>query len=570
MKYLLRLTTVFLLGMCTMKVISGMDSKSSGIVHHLGNNSNNLDCNSPGPTLYCQDDYSTNLSKICYYCNNKTRICKQLEAVGCYLGKLVVKQCFCITYDVMANKINVGKCLYNCGQRPEYFLNNAYSYITNNISELNSAMCGGPLHRNGTLCGRCEDGYYPMAFSFNMSCVWCSKGHTNMWEFILFVFVPLTVFCFIVMVFRISATSSYLHGFILFSQAISMPAMARVLLLSTKDSPHYLLVVKIIGSFYSIWNFDILRFFSPQFCVHSNSYVIPTLDFFIGMYSLFLLCVTYLIVYLHDRKFKPLVIIWKALRKVFSLLQIDLNIQTSLIDSFATFFILSNIKFLSVCFDLLAHIQVYTLSSSTSITYLWGSYYDASTSIHKVTTTPACFILFIFVIIPALLLFVYPFPLFQKCLNKIPIQWYVLHTYVDSFQGAYKNGADSKTRDWRWFSSVFLLSRLFIFMIYIFTLSSVFFSYAAMLCCLLVIILIIFLPFTVVRDNFTNCIYILLLATFYSCINGINLGETTNFNKLWIFYYLAFAVTLMPILFLTALILYWLKKRNAFTWKAFK
>ena len=32
------------------------------------------------------------------------------------------------------------------------------------------------------------------------------------------------------------------------------------------------------------------------------------------------------------------------------------------------------------------------------------------------------------------ILMLYPFKLFQKMLNALPIRWYILHTFVDSLQ----------------------------------------------------------------------------------------------------------------------------------------
>ncbi len=72
-------------------------------------------------------------------------------------------------------------------------------------------------------------------------------------------------------------------------------------------------------------------------------------------------------------------------------------------------------------------------------------------------------VLFISVILPVMILMLYPFQWFQKILNLFPVRWYVLHTFVDSFQGFYKNGTEPGTRDCRWFVSVFFIIRLLFF-----------------------------------------------------------------------------------------------------------
>ena len=63
-------------------------------------------------------------------------------------------------------------------------------------------------------------------------------------------------------------------------------------------------------------------------------------------------------------------------------------------------------------------------------------------------------------ILPIAVLALYPFNFFQKFLNLFLFRWYILHTFVDSFQGCYKDGTEPGTRDCRWFSVVYFGSRI--------------------------------------------------------------------------------------------------------------
>ena len=105
-----------------------------------------------------------------------------------------------------------------------------------------------------------------------------------------------------------------------------------------------------------------------------------------------------------------------------------------------------------------------TSRSSNSYKYELRLYYDASIMYNGPSHCPyfilAIGVLLIFVIIPVMILMFYPFKWFQKILNVFPVRWYVLHTFVDSFQGFYKNGIEPDTRDCRWFASVFFIIRL--------------------------------------------------------------------------------------------------------------
>ena len=211
----------------------------------------------------------------------------------CQFRSVYIQDCYCATYDYVNDYINFGRCMYNCGLKDLNSTDDGYTRLPRNVSELNSIMCGGLLNRDRALCGRCKYGYYPMACSYNISCVECPEGRSRInWFYLtLFVLPPLTIFCFIIMLFRVNATSSFLHGFVLFSQALSIPAISRVIMLACRDKPKFLVIAKLIGSVYSLWSFDILRPFKPNICLHCNTFDILEIDLVIGFYSLFLLLV---------------------------------------------------------------------------------------------------------------------------------------------------------------------------------------------------------------------------------------------------------------------------------------
>ncbi len=96
----------------------------------------------------------------------------------CRNGHVYIRECFCATYNEQSNSIEFGQCLYNCQKKDSADIDVGYSRLPQNISELNSWMCGS-LNRDSTLCGRCSDTYYPLAFSYNVSCVKCT-GKTNL------------------------------------------------------------------------------------------------------------------------------------------------------------------------------------------------------------------------------------------------------------------------------------------------------------------------------------------------------------------------------------------------------
>ena len=62
---------------------------------------------------------------------------------------------------------------------------------------------------------------------------------------------------------------------------------------------------------------------------------------------------------------------------------------------------------------------------------------------------------------PTLLLFLYPCHICQRFLNKINCNSVILRTFMDVFQGNYKDGTNG-TRDYRFFSGIFFCTRFFI------------------------------------------------------------------------------------------------------------
>ncbi len=523
-----------------------------------------LDCNNTGVSLYCRD-LTDEVYEVCHFCVNGTAVCNRIhyKVMICRYGHVYIRDSYCATYNDENNSIEYGKCIYSYERNQFDHLDDGYSKLPQNISELNVYMCGD-LHRDKTLCWRCEDTYYPMAFSYNTSCVKCEQTHWN--KLVLFVFVPLTVFCYLIIIFNINITSTYLHGFILFSQAVSIPEMSRAILLSLNGNSKFIIFVKVIGSFFSIWNLDILRMFSPIICFHMKYISILSLDLIIGLYPLVLVIITYFMISLYDKKYTIVRLLWKPFHYLLSRFHHHFKVKTSIIDSFATVLVLSNVKFMSVCFDMLASVMVYELSSSNTIHRENKLFYDAHSRVlsQKFRTLVILIILFLCIIFPIIILVIYPFRWFHKLLNVIPLRWHILHTFVDVFQGGFKNGSNGKTRDFRWFSALFLIIRLLGFIIYVITLSSIFFYYAAMVGIFIIILLITMQPFRSEQENYINISFLLLLSAWYVGVTGIDIAHIKDFSHIVYFQGLCSVIGVLPVVFILVLLFYWIKKQTLY------
>ena len=169
-------------------------------------------------------------------------------------------------------------------------------------SELNDFMCNMQvqLNRTGTLCGKCQDGYYPLAYSYDMMCVQCPNEKSNWWKFVLAAFLPLTIFCIIILFFKINVVSSRFQGFLFYSQVISMPATVRVFLFlgnyHTTQAIHTQAAIRSFAAFYGFWNLDFFCSIKFGICLGTDALQTLALDFVIGIYPLLLMVASYVLI----------------------------------------------------------------------------------------------------------------------------------------------------------------------------------------------------------------------------------------------------------------------------------
>ena len=489
------------------------------------------------------------------------------NAIKCSQKSLTsaVVNCYCVTFNETNAKTYAGKCFYNC-ERPilTKVLQNIYHSLPDDRSELNAFMCGR-FNRTGTLCGECVNGLSPFVLSYNLSCVECPDSHRNWVKFTVVGFVPLTFFYFFMLFFNIKVTSSHMHGYVLFSQAISTPASVRILLLGVENMPFASKVVKFAEPFFSLWNLDFLRSMIPDICLNVDTLQAFALDYCVAVYPLVLIVASYLLIELYDRNIRCLVYIWKPFRLVFKLFRRNWDVRTSVIDSFATFFLLSYVKVLSVSADLLAFTFVYELPSRQ---VHYRLYYAANVkflnSYHIPYALLAISFVIFFVTIPTLILILYPFRCFQKCLSYYQIRWHFIHAFVDSFQGYFKDGTEQNNWDLRWFSAYGLVLRLCISVTFILTLSSMYFVYAIIIIVLATILLLNFHPYKECVSHYTviDALFLILLSILYTSFLGVNVAELQGRKYKFPFLVLSVLTTIIPVIYISAITLHWIYSRK--------
>ena len=383
---------------------------------------------------------------------------RDLGVVGCQNNTQKVKmlKCYCMTYSSDKTSLIVGACWYSCQLTQN--THSAYYTVPSNVSKVCDLF-----HRAGQLCGKCKDGFAPPVYSYNSSCVNCTDYSNNSAKYMAISLLPITVLFLVVVIFRISAASGLLNVFVIVCQIMSAPYALRHVAI---NKPNLELLSRIGLSLYGISNLDFFRLVYSPFCLHPRMTTLQALalDYAIAVYPLFLIFITYLLVEMHDHDVRIVVWLWKPFHSCFKR---QWNIKGSLINAFATFILLSYVKFLYTSFAFLFPVKVFDIHGrALSQLYL---YYDGTVEYFGTEHLPfailALVALFVFNIFPLLLLVLYPCQCFQRCLNRYNIRCQVLHTFMDVFQGSYKDGTNG-TRDCRWFAALYLMLRIILLVVY--------------------------------------------------------------------------------------------------------
>ena len=479
-------------------------------------------------------------------------------------GRMSVLDRYCATFDDETCTTEVGECIFNFEN-----LNDVFHKLPADVSMLNGLICD-KFNRTGTLCSQCRNDTFPLAYSFDLQCVVCTDIEANWVKYALVAFIPLTAFWFIIVLFQINIVSSHLYGFALYSQAVSMPAFSRATSIVLRNEPKYSFFDKLLLSFYGIWNLDFFRSFDLGICLGTSTLQTLSLDLLVAVYPLLLMALSYALITLYDRNIRVLVVIWRPFRGVFSLFRKNWDIRTSLIDSFATLLYLSNVKFLSVAYDLLLPVDVYQLLPSGNLTISRRLFYDASIPYFGIEHLPyavvAIVALAFFAVLPAMVLLMYPFRFFQKLLNLFPVQWQILHTFMDSFQGCYKNGTEPGTRDCRWFASAFFLIHYISLIISVFVHGDTLFPLVSIVLILTSILLLLLQPFKSELRHHSNimAMYFIFIALFYVSISGMVFAVINRHDMLGGFLLAEALLMCLPLLYVCTITFQWIIAHRKF------
>ena len=452
---------------------------------------------------FCNEDQCPSWS----YCDNYDGFCKcKDQTFVCNENghRVAILCCYCLSYDNATNTTKFGLCIYNCFHQPGEYYPNEVSYVTlpYSYTEFDVSTCG-LYNRHGLFCGKCKNNFYMQAYSYDLSCYECSSSAwLNLVKYISSAFLPLTLLYIIVLVFRINIPLSRYQGYVFYCQVISCPIIMRQSYLLVSKYEFYVhsnlfRLGQFFGSLCGFWNLDFFRVYNHNICFRMHSLTNISLDYLLAIYPLLLMAFTYAAISLYDRNFKIVIFVSKPVVSLVKKFDLAIDLKKSAIDAFATFMLLSNVKFLSVSFDLLCPVKVI---NSEDNSHEWALFYDTSVSyfgsVHLPYAVLAILVLLLFVLIPIAILILYPFAFFQRFLTIFPHRLcLVLFVFLDSFQGCYKDGTESGVPDCRWFSAVPFITHFLIFFSYSITITPLFPCSLLIIFALLALITVVVEPF---------------------------------------------------------------------------
>ena len=343
------------------------------------------------------------------------------------------------------------------------------------VSELQS-VCHR-MNRQGRLCSQCADGYGFAVFTTDYPCVKCNNESVTAWLFYATVeFVPVTIFFLVIVLLNININSGKTNTLVLLCQIASHPInivtlQTTISLIMRSDSLSKLVQLIILVP-YSMWNLDSLKLLIPHFCLFQKAKMIHILglSYVTAIYPLLLVFLCYLLIELHGRNFRPVVLLWVPFRKCFGRFHRSFEIKTSVIEAFASFLILSYMKFAQVTAMLLIPNPLYHSNGTMykQLVLLMDASVNYVSSEHAPYFAMALVVLVFILILPPLFLLLYPFHWFQQCLKHCHLWGPAVTTFADAFQWCYKDGSEGGL-DCRFFASLYLFTRLlFVLLLVIF------------------------------------------------------------------------------------------------------
>ena len=410
------------------------------------------------------DISSSHDCQLWHFYSKTNGMCECCTNFKCTANYVYVGLGYCLTWNNATYDVEISRCRFT-HQDPNLCAKYEMYSISTEITgqELSDVTCK-IYNRQGTQCRRCIDGYGPAAFSDGVTCADCSK-HKYMWILnLLFQLTMVTLMYLTVILLQIKGTSSPFNVITTYGQLVIIAVMvssglhAKVICFTNnKFTVSFLTLVGVL-------NLDFFRFIIPPLCISASMKSITVLlfDYVIAVYPIVLTVFIYVSIELHDSNCWIIVSLSSPLKRFWHR---NWNPKETILITCATFLLLSYSKFLHVSLSLLFTVHTYNCSGEVvpnSTVLLYDPTIRFFHSEHIPYVVLALSVIVIFVLLPPLLLLLYPTRLFRKCLSCCGFRrWDIFQLVMDIFQGWYKDGTDG-TLDYRPLSSLYMFLRFVI------------------------------------------------------------------------------------------------------------
>ena len=391
------------------------------------------------------------------------------DAVKCSKeGEALIRYNDCVTYDEDSDTMSLGFCPYFEIQ-DHVVAKPGFVKLPDNISDLNRYMCE-PMNRKGLLCSQCKDGYGLSATSPKLKCTKCTM---NVWLALLLnlllEIIPVFIFYVILLAFQINITSPPMPSFVLLSNLTVI--IANYNLLYYRDETSY--ADNVITTFYGVWTLDFFRLIVPPFCIspHLNALHIHCIQNISTVFPFVLIALTCLSIELYSHNFKLVVWTWKALNCILlKHIKVERDASRTVIDTFATFFLLSFAKLTLTLLLPLHPLPIHVVNNTNltarlrinSLTYPSDKFLSQK---HLPLIIPSLFIFLFLLLQPVFILTLYPFKVFRSLMFKCIPQRFkgYLNIFVEKYYYCYRDGLNGG-RDMRSFAALYFFIILFSYM----------------------------------------------------------------------------------------------------------
>ena len=465
------------------------------------------------------------------------------------------------------NNLMVGQCFY-CPQNTK-LQRKSFIILPESSDELDEYFCGG-LNREGVTCAQCKKNYSVAVNSEQFKCIPCSSDSIYYsWVFYLLAeYLPLTMMLIIVTVLNISVTSGPANAFIFFAQIISTTygIDANGIIDYPSITPAASVLKQIYVSLYAFWNLSFFTALDVEdwlFCLAPNitSLHVMALKFVSAFFPLVVIGLVVLMLHLYHNNYRCIVCIIRPMHKVTARCLSWLNLQRSLMDTFATFLILSYVKFaVTSCQLLFANTLVSVTGQKKVVCWFDGNinYFSLDYAPYLVMSS---FVLFLCVLFPFILL-LYSIKPCYICLEKV--NWKPLkpgaktQQFLDSFHQCFKDGSNGE-HDRRYYAAIYFFLKLALITTYAFGLSwPLQYVFQQFICTIALLLLGILQPYKkfwynvldMIMFSLLSCINVIILYNYY--IQSINSPLSTTF------YCILIVLIFLPLVYFTIYIAYFI------------